>query len=223
MLLIALSSVAVSAQETFSDTFSSASYSNNDGTQNWSSNWQEYNDDNNPNNGNIRISGSELYFRRIRSHYIVRSLDLSSYSTATLTFDWRTDSLESGETLVIQISSNGTSFTTLDTFVGTQSGAFNQDITAYISSTTTIRFRKGGNNWSNNNDRAYIDNVTITATSVPATDTDGDGISDAVDLDDDNDGIPDEEEYCSTINTSFLTSSDVGERSVVINHTDQGT
>ncbi len=215
-------SITISAQETYSDTFSSVSYANNDGTQNWSTNWQEFNDNNNPANGYISINNDELRFRYIWSENIRRSADLSSYYTASLSFDWRTSSLESGETLIIQVSSDGSSFTTLDTFTGSQSGTFDQDITAYISSNTTIRFRKGGGDWSGNDDRAYIDNVTISTTSVPQTDSDGDGIIDVVDLDDDNDGITDEEEYCSTISASFLTSSDVGERSVVISHTDTG-
>lgn len=222
ILLLALFSITISAQETYSDTFSSVSYANNDGTQNWSTNWQEFNDNNDPANGYISINNDELRFRYIWSENIRRSADLSSYYTASLSFDWRTSSLESGETLIIQVSSDGSSFTTLDTFTGSQSGTFDQDITAYISSNTTIRFRKGGSDWSGNDDRAYIDNVTISTTSVPQTDTDADGIIDAVDLDDDNDGITDEEEYCSTINASFLTSSDVGERSVVISHTDTG-
>lgn len=220
ILLLALFSITITAQETFSDTFSSVSYANNDGTQNWSTDWQEFNDNNSASNGYIRVWGNQLFFYYIWSENIRRTADLSGYSSANLSFDWETSSLESGETLVIQISSDGSSFTTLDTFSGNQSGVFNQDITTYMSSNTTIRFRKGSNDWSGNNDRVYIDNVLITATAL--TDADGDGISDMVDIDDDNDGITDEEEYCSSINASFLTSSDVGERSVVINHTDTG-
>jgi hypothetical protein len=60
----------------------------------------------------------------------------------------------------------------------------------------------------------------ITATLAP--DTDGDGILDDVDLDDDNDGMTDEEEYCTTANTAFLLSQDIGARTVVLNHTDSG-
>lgn len=222
LLIVTLFSLTITAQDTFSDTFSSVSYANNNGTQSWSTNWLEFNDTNDPSDGYIRITGGELRFHYIWNENIRRSADLSSYATASLSFDWRTSSLEAGETLIIQISSDGSSFTTLDTFAGNQSGTFDQDISAYISSNTTIRFSKGGSDWSGNNDRAYIDNVTITTTSAPATDTDGDGIGDNVDLDDDNDGITDEEEYCSTINTSFLTSANVGERSVIINHTDTG-
>lgn len=218
--MVTFFSLTIFAQDTFSDTFSNVSYANNDGTQSWTTDWLEFNDNNNPANGYISINNNELRFRYIWTENLRRTADLSAYSTANLTFDWRTSSLEPGETLAVEISSDGISFTTLDIFSGTQSGTFDQDITAFISNLTTIRFSKGGIDWSNNNDRAYIDNITISTTSVPQTDTDGDGIIDAVDLDDDNDGITDEEEYCSTINTSFLTSSNVGERSVVINHTD---
>ncbi|WP_228238687.1 immunoglobulin domain-containing protein [Allomuricauda sp. M10] len=219
LVIVMMLCITVKAQETYSDFFSSVSYSNNNGTQNWSGNWAESNDDNDPSNGRIRITGNELRFSRIGSHYITRAADLSSYSTATLSFDWQTSSLETNETLVIQISSNGSSFSTIGTFSGNQSGSFSQDITGYLSGSTTIRFRKGSNDWDQGNDRVYIDNVTITAYIV---DQDGDGISDMVDLDDDNDGITDEEEYCTTINASFLTSADVGQRSVVVNHTDTG-
>ena len=38
----------LAATETVLDTFSEKSYSNQDGTAEWSSDWQEYNDDNNP-------------------------------------------------------------------------------------------------------------------------------------------------------------------------------
>jgi hypothetical protein len=212
----------VMGQDTFADNFGSVSYSNNDGNQSWSTNWLEYNDNNSASNGYIRITGGELFLYYLWNENIRRSADLSGYSAATLTFDWRTSSLESGETLSIEVSSDGSSFTTLDTFSGSQTGSFSQDISAYMSANTTIRFIKGGGNWSGSNDRAYIDNVLITATSVPLIDTDGDGAIDVVDLDDDNDGITDEEEYCSTVSASFLASSDVGERNVVINHTDTG-
>jgi hypothetical protein len=222
LVVVALFSLTVSAQDTFSDTFSSISYSNNNGSQNWATNWIESGDDNSASSGYIRITGNELRFSYIWSENIRRRADLSGYTAATLTFDWQTSSLESGETLSVQISSDGSSYTTLDTFAGSTSGSFSQDITSYISSNTTIRFLKGGADWSQNNDRVYIDNVEISATSIPVIDTDNDGISDAVDLDDDNDGITDEEEYCTTANASFLVSADVGERSVVINHTDTG-
>ena len=214
-------SLNIQAQDTFADTFGAVSYSNNDGSQNWAGNWIETNDNNSASNGYIMVRNPEfdLRFRYIWSENIRRTADLSGYSTATLSFDWVTQNLGSGESLSIEISSDGSTYTTLSTFTGSQSGTFNQDISTYISSTTTIRFAKGGSDWSSNSDQAFIDNVLITAI---IQDNDGDSIGDSVDLDDDNDGMTDEEEYCTSANATFLVSSDVGTRSVVVNHTDTG-
>jgi hypothetical protein len=220
VLVLLLHSIPFFGQKTYSDTFSAVAYSNNNGNTNFSTNWIESGDDNSASNGRIRITGNELRLHRLSSENIRRTADLSAVIGAVLSFDWSTSSLESGETLAIQVSSNGSSFTTLTTIGGTTSGTFNQDISAYVSANTTIRFLKGGGNWSDNNDRAYIDNVLITATTSP--DTDNDGILDDIDLDDDNDGMTDEEEYCTSANTTFLVSQDVGTRSVVVNHSDTG-
>lgn len=217
--LAALFSITVSAQETFSDTFSALSYSNNNGSRSWASNWLEYNDTNTPDDGRIQIQGSRLRFSGLSSQYITRTANLNFYVTASLSFDWETFSLDGAETMAVQISSDGSSFTTIGTFSGNNSGSFSQDISAYISNNTTVRFIKSGITWDQGNDRFYADNVTISATYL---DSDNDGIGDLVDLDDDNDGITDEEEYCTTVSASFLTSADVGERSVVVNHTDTG-
>lgn len=223
ILILLLYSVPFFGQNTYSDTFSSVSYSNNDGIPigtNFSTSWTESGDDSSASGGYIRITGNELRFSYIWTENIRRTANLSTATSAVLSFDWRTSSLESGETLAIQASSDGISFTTLTTITGTTSNTFNQDISAYISANTTIRFQKGGGNWTDSGDLAYIDDFLITATTV--SDTDGDGIIDDVDLDDDNDGMTDEEEYCTTANAAFLLSQDVGARSVVLNHTDTG-
>ncbi|MEM1257971.1 MAG: hypothetical protein AAGH81_05540 [Bacteroidota bacterium] len=216
------------AQNTFSDAFSAVSYTNNDGTQNFSGNWTEINDGNSPSTGRIRITGNRLRFNDISrfNHGITRAADLSSWTIATLSFDWQTSGLDGGtdatsENLSIQASSDGVNFTTIGTFYGSNSGSFSTDVSAYISSTTTFRFYNtstwGSGNWESS-EYVYIDNFTITIEN----DYDGDGIGDATDLDDDNDGITDEEEYCSAANVSFLASADVGERSVTVNHPDTG-
>lgn len=220
LIILILYSIPFFGQNTYSDSFSSVSYSNNNGNTNFSTNWIESNDNNSATNGRIRVTGNELRLQRLNSHTIRRSANLSTATGAVLTFNWRTSSLESGETLAIQASSDGTTYTTLTTITGSTSGTFNQDISAFISANTTIRFIRGGGSWSENNDRAYIDDLMLTATTSP--DTDGDGIFDDVDLDDDNDGMTDEEEYCTTANTTFLLSQDVGTRTVVVNHADTG-
>ena len=111
-------SIMAKAQDTFSDTFSSVSYSNNDGTQNFTSNWSESNDDGSSSSGNIRITGNELRFEdiSISSEQITRVADLNGATSATLSFDWQTSQLDggaTGENLSIQISSDGSSFTTI--------------------------------------------------------------------------------------------------------------
>ncbi len=156
-------------QETFRDNFSSVSYSNNNGTQNWATNWIENGDtDAGPNSQYIRISSNRLELYYIWSENIRRSANLSGASSATLTFDWQAISLGGSRALAVQLSNNGgASYTTIGTVTGNGStGSFSQDISAYISANTTIRFRKSNQNW-NNNDYAYIDNVEISATFPP--------------------------------------------------------
>lgn len=160
-------SAQIFSQQTYRDNFSSTSYSNNDGNTNFSTAWVESGDDNSASNGYIRITGSELRFAYLWTENIKRSANLSGATSAVLSFDWRTSSLEGGETLAVQASNDGTNFTTLTTFTGSQSGNFSQSITGYISGVTTIRFQSGNNNWTDNNDRAYIDNFLITATFPP--------------------------------------------------------
>ncbi|WP_025665992.1 C-type lectin domain-containing protein [Aquimarina megaterium] len=158
------------AQGTYRDEFGSVSYANNDGTLNWAGNWNEiepFDFNNDPAGGFMSINGNRLRFRWIWSETISRTANLSGATSATLSFNWETSSLEAGEELAIRASSDGTNFTTLATFGGTQSGFYSVDISAYISATTTIRFDNVGNNWDANNDRVFIDNVQIlTAVTV---------------------------------------------------------
>lgn len=73
---------------TYLDRFDTASYSNNDGSVNWDSDWVETGDDNHPSFGNIRITQNRLLLSRSGKR-ITRSVDLSSYISATLTFNYR--------------------------------------------------------------------------------------------------------------------------------------
>ncbi|AYN67048.1 sodium:calcium exchanger [Euzebyella marina] len=155
----------LAGQENYLDRFNNVSYSNNNGSQNFSGNWIETGDtDNGPNNQYIRITGNRLMLYYLYSETIRRSVDLNGASAAVLTFDWQAVSLGGTRELAVQISSNGgASYTTIGTVTGNNSGSFSQDISPYISSNTTIRFRKTYSNWRNN-DYAYIDNFQIVAT-----------------------------------------------------------
>ena len=165
-------------QQTFRDNFSSVSYSNNNGTNNFSTDWNETNDNNNPGSGRIRITGNELRFEDIsvNDERIQRSANINGASIATLSFDWQTSGLDgsgagSREELSVQISSDGTSFTTIGTFDGSQSGSFSQNILAYASANTTVRFINLSpwtyGDWESG-EYVYIDNFLISATLGPS-------------------------------------------------------
>ena len=154
-------------QATFRDNFSTQSYSNNDGTQNWSTNWIETDPDGTagPINDYVGITGGRLFFHWAftNSESIRRSANLSAYTSATLSFDWQTVGLDANESLRVQISNNGgTSYTQIGSLAGNTSGTFSSNISTYISSNTTLRFISTQENWENG-EYVYIDNVLITA------------------------------------------------------------
>jgi len=159
------------SQNTYRDNFSSASYSTNDGNSNFLSAWNENGDDNSPSTGYIRVNGNRLRFQYIWNESINRSVDLTGASSATLSFDWETVGLDNRETLAVQISTDGSTYTTLNTFGGTNSGNYSIDISGYISATTTVRFLSNDRDWESN-EYAYIDNFQISALVPPPVITD---------------------------------------------------
>ena len=155
--------------QTYIDNFNAGTYtySNSNGSQNWSTDWIEVGDsDLTPATDYISVANNRLEMYWIWGENIRRSVDLSTADTATLSFDWQTNSLTSTTRLAIQVSSNGgSSYTTIGYLTGTTTGSFSQDISTYISNNTTIRFASIDNNWSSD-DFAYLDNITITAAIV---------------------------------------------------------
>jgi len=74
---------------------------------------------------------------------IIRSVVLSSASAATLSFDYDSSNLATGDIVVVQASSDGSSFTPLATYDGAVSGTASFDLDSpvnYMSANTTIRF-----------------------------------------------------------------------------------
>ena len=152
-------------QQTYLDNFNTISYSNNNGTSNFSSNWTESNDDNSVSNGNIRITGSQLRFRRLTDETIRRNLNLTGASAVTLTFEYN-GADRGGETLLVQLW-NGSSWQTVSTLNSNGTGTISYALTtSQISSSSSIRFITGSGDWDNN-DYFYIDNVQFTATFGP--------------------------------------------------------
>ncbi|TDT39629.1 CUB-like protein [Maribacter spongiicola] len=167
-LLILLFTTSFYAQETYRDNFSSVSYSNNNGSANFSTDWIETGDTNaGPTAQYLRISSNRLELYWLYGENIRRSANLTGAVSATLSFNWQSLNLSGTRALDVQVSSNGgASYTSIGTITGNTTGIFNQDITPYISANTTVRFAKTNANW-NNNQYAFIDNFQISTTQPP--------------------------------------------------------
>ncbi len=94
---------------------------------------------------------------------INRSVDLTGATSATLSFDYSAANLESGDTIVAEINSDGgATFTPLQTFDGdnTAQPDLSYDISSYIGSATTVQFRVSGG-IDADGEYCDIDNVNI--------------------------------------------------------------
>ena len=102
-----------------------------------------------------------------------RTVKLTGASYAFLTFSYRRKSatLTAGKDVIVQASSNGSAFSTVFTIAGDGTTdanyvtIYNQDITAFASTTTYIRFLTNGNVLDG--DTVYIDNVKIQYLTYP--------------------------------------------------------
>ncbi|MDH3220457.1 MAG: immune inhibitor A [Gammaproteobacteria bacterium] len=158
--------------ETFRDEFINPAYNNQDGSFNWSANWNEVGDDGTAAGGDILIASSSIRFRGgvqpvtpLNGRYVEREADLSGFTSATLTFDYReTGNWEADDEFDVYVSADGgANWTLIRTFSDDQGGAFQSftsDLTPYIASNTRIAFviraDSGGENF-------FIDNIQIEA------------------------------------------------------------
>jgi len=152
-----------SSQDTFADNFDVRSYSNNDGSVNFSGTWQETGETTNSTAGRIRInnnaSNRRLRFTNLDTRFITRSLDLSGYIDATLTLDF--ERTNGDETITVQLF-DGNSFIDVGILSGT--GSFTYDLNPNeISANSAVRFIATDGDWDVNQERIFIDNLLITA------------------------------------------------------------
>ena len=159
-----------STGDTVRDNFGTAAFTNNNGTVNWAANWTETNDDASAAAGVIQIIGGEL---RIRddgggASTIHREANLSGagFGTATFSFNLRTENVEAGDQMRVEVSANGGgSWTTLETFTGTVAATTRSyDITSSIATNTRIRFIEVGG--YTGTDSFFVDNVQIQETNI---------------------------------------------------------
>mgnify|MGYP003669514198 CR=1 FL=1 len=151
--------------DTYLDTFSAISYSNNNGSLSWSTDWIE-NDSGGggASGGKYFVSGGLLNVgESSATKYVYREANLSAATTATLSFDLTTNNLGGGGAIHAQVSSNGGSTwtTLLAVTSGTATGTKSFDISAYTASNTQIRFydNNGGGK------EILVDNVQIAVTT----------------------------------------------------------
>ncbi|MEM9594388.1 MAG: SdrD B-like domain-containing protein, partial [Acidobacteriota bacterium] len=167
------------------DNFGTVAFDNQDGSDNWSSDWIE--DDAETLGaaaGNVQITGGQLRFddqpNTGTEPSAAREVDLSGLSTATFTFDFATSAgVDPTDAVTVEVSSNGgASYTTLEVITGlddVNTGSRSFDISGSIAANTRIRFRVT-NLYGGGNEFFFVDNVQIiasgSATSVDTLDND---------------------------------------------------
>ena len=154
---------------TFLDTFSSVSYSRQDGNKLWATDWIETNDgSSSPSSGLFRVVGNEL---RIHgpNRTIRRGVNLASYRAATLTFDYTLDTNNSDDIAYLDAYNSATgqwnNLRRFDDNTAT-SGTVTIDLSGYLRSGTQLRFRTSsgfdsGNQWWA--DHLFVDDFAINA------------------------------------------------------------
>ncbi len=160
---------------TVRDEFNSISYANNDGTEDWDSNWIE----NDPfgqgaGSGQVAIENGQLTLEDRPNTggqpSARRRVNLSGATSAIFTFDFATTGgVDSSDAVTVEVSSNGgSSWTTIEVFTGisgSSSGSRSYDISGFASATTEIRFRVT-NLYGGSNELFLIDNVQIEFSST---------------------------------------------------------
>ena len=160
-----------------SDNFPSISYSQNSGSVNWTGDWVEVNEFDGTSAGIARVrndlctSGNCLRLgvpsgnsqQTYSNRGVLREVDLSGATSATLTFDYRGGRSRGNQTVVLSISNDGGSnWNTLQSYVinggNTPTGTASFDISAYTTSNTQIRFLASGRNAVIG---MYIDDIDI--------------------------------------------------------------
>ncbi len=177
-------------------------YRGSNGTLDWSGTaWVESGDDGRACGANLRVlddpliddpSGNRLRLQN-SDRAVEREVDIGSFTTAYLSFDYRRDDMTGGAAVLVEVSGDGGgNWDTLATIgPGTDAAYLSSeyDISAYAASDTMIRFASN----SSFSGEAYIDNVRIDSTGGSSDPyahwklDDGTGLT-AVDSEGSNDG-----------------------------------
>ena len=178
----------------FRDDFGSVSFGNNGGTESFSGNWEEYEGSSltapevspDQSSGHVVITGGQLVLGNFSPESpnapgVVRELDLSSYTSATFTFDFQTSAgVDNDDSLLVQASDDGgATWTLLEdiTGIGGTTGSKSYGLTPFISANTQISLRfntainSGACCYGAAGETISFDNINIAASGAcPAVD-----------------------------------------------------
>ncbi|UCG50789.1 MAG: hypothetical protein JSW58_11345 [Candidatus Latescibacterota bacterium] len=136
------------------DEFNDVEYDGNDGSVNWSDDWEETGEADGPASGIVQVSSNALRIggngANINNRGLLREADLSGAVSATLSYSYQRQLLGSpGGFIVVSISSDGGmfwSFLTFHALDGTDLNPVSRvfDITPFASPNTLIRFHGFG-------------------------------------------------------------------------------
>jgi Ca2+-binding RTX toxin-like protein len=155
---------------TFGDNFTTAAYNNSNGTTAWGTVWTETGDDSSANSltGQIQITGGSLRFDTGDGATISRTVPLAGAASARMTYSVSENGLDGGfdnDNIVVQFSSNGTTWVTVDTINGnTNTATRTVDLPGPFTATSAVRFVSSS---LENGDTVDIGSVSIEVV-VPA-------------------------------------------------------
>jgi MSHA biogenesis protein MshQ len=168
---------AACTKENVEDTFTTTSYSNDSGNQNWSAAWQEIGESDGVSAGQARVNSSNCssgnclrigtpggVLLQYTDRGASREVDLSGASSATLSFNYFTGFGGGTADVSLEVSNDGGSnWTRLQNYI-INSTSFTAnpesfDLTPYIAVNTQIRFIGSGSSGSRTG--MYIDDINI--------------------------------------------------------------
>ena len=155
---------------TYADNFNTPALNNSTGTTSWTATpWVETNDGTGGSN-QIRIDDGNNVLRfyggaTMNGAEITREVNLSSATTATITYDFDADNLDAGEAVRVLFAADGVNYVLLNTIDFNDTGNdFSHVVSGPFSSTAKIRFEATGISLGDEN--VEINDLQITYTSV---------------------------------------------------------
>lgn len=165
-------------------------YNGNNGALAWNGDWQEIGEANGAGSGNIQVIVDEddpgdQHMLRVQGSDssinigAMRRADLRRFTNATLRFDYRRNSMDSGsEVVTVSASGNGgSSWTVLQSIAGTGTDdatyitVSNLSLNAFLTTNFALRFL--ANSSMTSGDRMWVDNVEIVASGNNVTNIGG--------------------------------------------------